>query len=166
MQAILFNCAKPESITEGLRELKELLKDTQIKLGGYGNGVDKTKPAEMTRYYRNDLLPADYYEKYVKTWIEECGATVVGGCCGIFPEHIKYAHDRIRGIRKEAQKERTFSIASMDTNEIEFMQQLEDAFQKEGLKLVAKKHVNLDQTVFAEHYSDLIKEKKGGSDDQ
>lgn len=81
-----------------------------IQYGGYGNGVDKTKPATMTRYYRNDLSPPMYYETYVKNWIEESGATVIGGCCGIFPEHIKYAHDRIRGILTEAQKERTFSI--------------------------------------------------------
>jgi len=110
LKVILFNCCKPEVITDGLRILKDLLKDTGIQFGGYGNGVDKEKPATITRHYRNDLLPVDYYEAYVKVWIEECGATVVGGCCGIFPEHIKYAHDRIRGILKEAQKERTFSI--------------------------------------------------------
>jgi len=118
----------------------------------------------MIRHYRNDLTPNEYYENYVKTWIEECGATVIGGCCGIFPEHIKYAHDRVRGILKEAQKERTFSIFTPGTEGA--IEQLEQAFQKQGLKIVAMKHVNIDEALFSEHQSDLIKEKTRNSVDR
>ncbi|MED5488999.1 MAG: homocysteine S-methyltransferase family protein, partial [Pseudomonadota bacterium] len=40
---------------------------------------------------RDDITPARYVE-YVKTWVA-AGATIIGGCCGIGPEHIKAISD-------------------------------------------------------------------------
>jgi S-methylmethionine-dependent homocysteine/selenocysteine methylase len=41
---------------------------------------------EVVRAIRPDLDPVRYLA-WAQTWVE-CGATIVGGCCGIGPDHI------------------------------------------------------------------------------
>ena len=45
--------------------------------------------------YRQDLTPSEYYERYVKQWTKNETVKIIGGCCGIFPEHIKYLSSAI-----------------------------------------------------------------------
>ena len=47
----------------------------------------------MQEEYRQ-LIDANEYSKTVEKWISD-GATIVGGCCGTSPEHIKKIHDLI-----------------------------------------------------------------------
>ena len=56
----------------------------------------KTKNDEASiSEYRKDLTPSEYYERYVKEWTKNDTVKIVGGCCGIFPEHIKYLSTEI-----------------------------------------------------------------------
>ncbi len=89
--AVLFNCSQPEVIGPALAELAPLLPGTA--LGAYPNGfadhnADSSDYAanEIILEARPDLTPERYAE-LAATWIER-GATIVGGCCEIFPEHI------------------------------------------------------------------------------
>ncbi len=92
VQGVLFNCSQPEMITLALQELHELLaaSDRQWLTGGYGNAfTPRGKQAEANSDIadlRDELTPTHYAE-FADSW-RQLGATVLGGCCGIGPEHI------------------------------------------------------------------------------
>jgi len=85
IEAILFNCCSPQSVEVAHRLLLQLnhpwLRDGECQLGGYANGFIGVKHGDA---YNEDLTPAKYLE-CVERWE---GSTIVGGCCGVFPEHI------------------------------------------------------------------------------
>ena len=88
VEAFLFNCTQPESISIALPELRR----STIKLvGGYANAfrpVPESWERHPTWYtdLRADLDP-ERYAAFVSRWLDG-GADIVGGCCGIGPEHI------------------------------------------------------------------------------
>ena len=51
--------------------------------------------------YRRDLTPLEYYDKYVRKWVDTYKIEIVGGCCGIFPEHIAHIVAEIHGRDKD-----------------------------------------------------------------
>lgn len=97
IDAFLFNCCAPESITPALQQLKTL---TDKPLGAYANAFQpipadwKSGDADKIGT-RKDLNPEQYLS-YVDEWIKE-GATIIGGCCEITPPHIKAITQRVRG---------------------------------------------------------------------
>ena len=103
----LFNGSEPEAITKALHTISsnalllEQLQHHQIVLGAYGNRLasipdnwsisDTTTPQPS----RSDLSPQQYYHDYIKIWISQYHVKMVGGCCGISPQHISYIHEQI-----------------------------------------------------------------------
>lgn len=94
VEAILFNCCQPEVIEQALEVAQSILhqKDAlQIKLGAYANAFPpQPKDAaanDSLNEVRDDLTPPAYLA-WAKKWQAQ-GATLIGGCCGIGPEHIK-----------------------------------------------------------------------------
>jgi len=87
----LFNCSSPEVTTKALRLLHacaDIIPPTMF-VGGYANGfVSNTTTGE----YRK--LSGEEYCKFMEEWLE-CGSHVVGGCCGIFPQHIACMRARL-----------------------------------------------------------------------
>jgi S-methylmethionine-dependent homocysteine/selenocysteine methylase len=88
--AVLFNCAQPEAITAAIDIAAGMAGDI-IRVGGYANRFVASHAAGSGANgtlsdYRDDLDPASYCD-VVAGWIAN-GATLVGGCCGIGPEHI------------------------------------------------------------------------------
>lgn len=84
--ALLFNCSLPECVSVALPKLHAVLPEG-IACGAYANGFHTVmSPGGGNKEYRDNLSPMDYAE-FCKDWAAE-GATIVGGCCGIFPEHI------------------------------------------------------------------------------
>lgn len=92
--AHLVNCCGANFVTAALPTLREL---TAGPIGGYANaervtpedgaaGVD-VNVDEAQREAANYLTP-DAYADEVKLWIEH-GASLVGGCCGTRPKHIR-----------------------------------------------------------------------------
>ena len=65
--------------------------NTSINIGAYANSFSERKRTHaanaLLSEIRDDITPARYVE-YVKTWVA-AGATIIGGCCGIGPEHIQ-----------------------------------------------------------------------------
>ncbi len=96
--AVFLNCSKPEAISEGLPILAKM----DVPFGAYANGF-----TEITSDFsdigatvdllttRTDLTPttyADHAENWAKT-----GATIIGGCCEVGPDHIAELSRRLKG---------------------------------------------------------------------
>lgn len=93
VSAILFNCCQPEVIEEALHVAKRTLirlDQPNIELGAYANAFPpqpKTATAnDGLDELRDDLTPPNYL-LWAERWQQQ-GASLIGGCCGIGPEHI------------------------------------------------------------------------------
>jgi len=92
VQQILFNCSQPEVMGAALDTANDILAGlgSGIGLGVYANAfppVPKDAKANVQlREIRADLGPTDYLA-WARTWVR-AGASVIGGCCGISPDHI------------------------------------------------------------------------------
>jgi S-methylmethionine-dependent homocysteine/selenocysteine methylase len=89
-EAVLFNCSAVESISTALHIAAEIV-PTGVRIGGYANRfvanhAETGSANEQISSFRTDLDPSSYCS-FVRTWIG-LGASVVGGCCGMTPEHI------------------------------------------------------------------------------
>ncbi len=85
----LANCCMPELIEAGM---PELVKTGSAYVGGYANTFlptpdDWTLEENDLHNLRDDLDPPAYLG-FVEAWLAN-GATVVGGCCGTRPAHIR-----------------------------------------------------------------------------
>lgn len=93
VSAILFNCSPPEAITVALGHAATALSLSphDVPLGAYANAfvpkpeVYSANAALLGR--RPDLTPQGY-RSICSDWIGR-GATIIGGCCHMFPEHIE-----------------------------------------------------------------------------
>jgi S-methylmethionine-dependent homocysteine/selenocysteine methylase len=88
--AVLFNCSQAEVIGAAI-DIAAGLAGDKIQIGGYANRfiashTDGGEANEQLSGYRDDLDPASYCA-VVAGWIAN-GATLVGGCCGMGPEHV------------------------------------------------------------------------------
>jgi S-methylmethionine-dependent homocysteine/selenocysteine methylase len=94
ISGFLANCCAPEAITAAMAALKA----TGVPyVGGYANTftpvpetwtLDGSESSDGSLDLRIDLDPAAYLAHVVDWW--EAGATVVGGCCGTRPSHIRH----------------------------------------------------------------------------
>ncbi|SDI60053.1 Homocysteine/selenocysteine methylase (S-methylmethionine-dependent) [Pseudomonas flavescens] len=100
VEVLLFNCSQPEVIGTAI----DLARDTfaslgaDIAIGAYANAFPP-QPAEATANdgldpLREDLDPPGYL-RWVADWRAR-GASHLGGCCGIGPEHIAVLAQRLR----------------------------------------------------------------------
>jgi len=83
LEACLFNCTSPEIMVAAMPMLRAAA-PASVQIGGYANGF--LTASSGSGEYR-DLDHDEYHDSFVSKWIAS-GATVVGGCCGIFPPHI------------------------------------------------------------------------------
>ena len=89
-EAVLFNCSQAEAITVAL-EIASQVAAGRVAIGGYANRFvaahSSTGEANsQISTFRDDLAPHEYCE-FVANWIAS-GATIIGGCCGMTPNHI------------------------------------------------------------------------------
>ena len=93
VSAILFNCCQPEIVEEALQVSVRTLEElglSHIRLGVYANAFPP-QPKDATANdgldeIRDDLSP-EAYLIWAEKW-RQSGASIIGGCCGIGPEHI------------------------------------------------------------------------------
>nr|WP_321836845.1 homocysteine S-methyltransferase family protein [Pseudomonas sp. V3/3/4/13] len=90
--ALLFNCSQPEVIGAAVDVAQSIIKrlGADIAIGVYANAFPP-QPKEATANdgldeLREDLDPLGYLQ-WAKDW-QQRGASMIGGCCGIGPEHI------------------------------------------------------------------------------
>lgn len=95
-KAVLFNCSQPEVMGAALEQAQAVLGDLEqrVELGVYANAfppVSQEAEANTTLLdIRADLGPEPYLD-WARNWVA-VGATIIGGCCGIGPEHIEQLH--------------------------------------------------------------------------
>ena len=88
IDALLINCSAPEATTQAL----ELLADAQCpRYGAYANAFTTIAPLQpggttADLKPRPDITP-ERYSRWALDWLA-AGASIVGGCCEINPEHI------------------------------------------------------------------------------
>ncbi|MDE2219943.1 MAG: homocysteine S-methyltransferase family protein [Gammaproteobacteria bacterium] len=95
-RALLFNCSQPEVMGAAVAEAQRALRGARpasagIEIGVYANAfppVDAAAAAANVELsdIRADLSPAAY-RRWAESWVAG-GASIIGGCCGIGPEHI------------------------------------------------------------------------------
>ena len=87
--AILINCSRPEAVSTAV----DIAAQFGRPFGAYANGFTKISqgflqeaPTVDALQERSDLSPAAYAD-FAMGWIDQ-GATIVGGCCEVGPNHI------------------------------------------------------------------------------
>jgi|TARA_B110000967_G_scaffold209887_1_gene268328 S-methylmethionine-dependent homocysteine/selenocysteine methylase len=99
VDAVLFNCSQPEVMASAITmAVNNCKKETLV--GVYANAFPSINSSQKSannqiRTIRPDLDPLSYKE-FAKKWLQ-LGATIIGGCCGIGPDHIA----ELRSLKKE-----------------------------------------------------------------
>ena len=91
ISSVLFNCSQPEIMAKAITTAKDVIPEN-INIGVYANAFQPIKIGQkdansQIRNTRKELTPEKYLD-FVKVWTE-LEVDIVGGCCGIGPEHIK-----------------------------------------------------------------------------
>ncbi len=87
--AVLFNCSQPEFMSGAVSAARVAL-GPAVRIGVYANAFPpqgSSAEANSTLHdIRGDLTPPGYL-RFARDWVDR-GATIIGGCCGIGPEHV------------------------------------------------------------------------------
>jgi S-methylmethionine-dependent homocysteine/selenocysteine methylase len=90
--AVLLNCSQPEVMGDAVDTLRTLqqARGTHLPIGVYANAFPpqpkEAKANDGLDDIRSDLNPKGYLA-WAQDWHQR-GADIIGGCCGIGPEHI------------------------------------------------------------------------------
>lgn len=98
IEALLFNCSQPEFMGAAIGEARAVFEEESAargakapRIGVYANAFEPKAGDEAANEAisdtRAELTPERYLE-FARQWME-CGASIVGGCCGIGCDHIK-----------------------------------------------------------------------------
>jgi S-methylmethionine-dependent homocysteine/selenocysteine methylase/SAM-dependent methyltransferase len=89
--ALAINCVPPDHVTGMLSWLRDF---TDLPLGAYPN-LGYLSAAG----WRHELsIGGDEYARLAKTWRDE-GAQLIGGCCGVGPDHLAAARTALQGSK-------------------------------------------------------------------
>lgn len=97
VQAVLFNCSRPEMMAAAIERMREAGNRAGVALavGVYANAFSAEEEPlaanEALSKVREDITPQAYLD-WAKRW-HAAGAEIIGGCCGIGPEHIALLSD-------------------------------------------------------------------------
>ncbi|MDP5254487.1 MULTISPECIES: homocysteine S-methyltransferase family protein [unclassified Vibrio] len=96
IDGVFFNCSIPEVIAPAIEAIKDEIKSlpTTPIIGVFANSFSPIRAghqANGTLQEMRAVSPAEHLE-YAQLWYQ-LGARVIGGCCGIGPEHIKVISD-------------------------------------------------------------------------
>ena len=100
VETLLFNCSQPEVIGDAIDVARATFErlGMKIHIGAYANAFPP-QPEEATANdgldpLREDLDPPGYL-RWAADW-QQRGASHLGGCCGIGPEHIAVLAQKLR----------------------------------------------------------------------
>ena len=105
--ALLFNCSQPEVMADAIRLARSTLDrfarqhgKAEPLIGVYANAfplMDEDYKGSNTSVHklRADITPENY-TRYAREWAA-LGADIIGGCCGISPDHIAHLVTTLRG---------------------------------------------------------------------
>ncbi|MGR6980184.1 homocysteine S-methyltransferase family protein [Testudinibacter sp. P27/CKL/0425] len=91
VEAILFNCSIPEVMQSAVVAAKQWLvrQQSAIQVGVYANGFSPKANDRAANEGLSELrdLSAEEYRSFAEQWLQ-AGASIIGGCCCITPQHI------------------------------------------------------------------------------
>ena len=105
--ALLFNCSQPEVMADAIRLARSTLDrfarqhgKAEPLIGVYANAFplmdeDYQGSNASVHKLRADITPENY-TRYAQEWAA-LGADIIGGCCGISPDHIAHLATTLRG---------------------------------------------------------------------
>jgi len=103
--AVLFNCSQPEVMNAAVRAAARVVAAGPrpgVPIGVYANAFVPEPPSDEPyagiSEIRTDVTPQRYVD-WALEWVAS-GASIIGGCCGIGPEHIAALRDRL-GVRPQ-----------------------------------------------------------------
>lgn len=74
-----------------------VLESTSIRNSGDENiTTNSTGTSDTPQPQRNDISPGQYYIDFVQEWVTNFNVSIIGGCCGISPRHIKLLHEQFK----------------------------------------------------------------------
>lgn len=91
VNALLINCIPPDEVEI---PLKELAKHSHLPFGIYAQGDGHPGNTEGWEFNHHHISPQEYLN-YAKKW-RKMGASIIGGCCGTTPEHIKVLREQLK----------------------------------------------------------------------
>lgn len=119
---ILVNCCEPESVTKAMKEIETNSQihqylyhpprgtsshlptedgSNKVFFGAYANKLTSVDPqwtmatSTEAQPMRNDL-PPESYSIFARDWHNEYGVQLIGGCCGIGPDHITCLREKLQ----------------------------------------------------------------------
>jgi len=86
-EALLLNCSQPRTITAAMPVLAGAARS--VPFGGFANGFPPVPEdyGQQTVFADYDRPAVATYVEHVVSWVSH-GATIVGGCCDIGPDHM------------------------------------------------------------------------------
>ncbi|UOO82098.1 homocysteine S-methyltransferase family protein [Uruburuella testudinis] len=93
VDAVLFNCSQPEVMEAAVTTARKVLDDSRSRahLGVYANAFEPHAGEALAANDGLDTIRRDTTPPHYLAWAQRwcnAGADMVGGCCGIGPEHI------------------------------------------------------------------------------
>jgi len=120
LEGMLVNCSSAESTEKALAILKKIA-PPGITIGAYANGFNTVKAAGGgdddasggLSEYDQELTP-EVYANHAAQWVSEHGAEILGGCCGVFPEHIEAVANKFQPDDAKRKRSASASIECGD----------------------------------------------------
>ena len=89
VEAVLVNCAPPEDVTGAVGRMS---KSCRVPFGGFAH-IGRFSPPSWKfefhpQFIETETWPPERYLAEARRW-RDAGATILGGCCGTGPEHIR-----------------------------------------------------------------------------
>ncbi|MGV3002944.1 homocysteine S-methyltransferase family protein [Vibrio sp.] len=91
-EGVFFNCSIPEVMEQAIKVSKKVIDShgLDLEIGVYANNFTPISSGHQANNEISSLrtFTPDDYLKFAQRWYE-LGATTIGGCCGIRPDHIQ-----------------------------------------------------------------------------
>lgn len=87
---VLVNCCDVRLVKESIEQLVKALPSAEFRVGAYPNAFSIPPPDAANHTLRQvdfNITPSRLKEQ-ARQWLQS-GASVLGGCCGVGPEHIR-----------------------------------------------------------------------------
>lgn len=119
--ALLYNCCAPSVVSRALHWQPDPLPAAVERFGGYANGFQSTTsewlfssgaaamgcsptPHQFSScacprpddFDASGLIKPDAYAAYAERWVHDGGANIIGGCCGVGPDHMRAVAQKLR----------------------------------------------------------------------
>ncbi|QGY33156.1 homocysteine S-methyltransferase family protein [Pantoea cypripedii] len=101
--AILFNCSQPEVMSDAIQKTVSAIQQSghiTVRVGVYANAFLPEPPSDTPYAGISQLRPdmdPPHYLAWAQKWLDD-GASIIGGCCGIGPEHISFIRQHLGEI--------------------------------------------------------------------